>query len=106
MPFKPGFKHPSAEPTSALWFIFNRGKLLIKAADQLRIIPQTSDLGRYKTALVRKQYLGDLDGRLCFAAELSAGNPQEDQLKFQELRSLFGEPIQRVTNTSEVTCCA
>jgi NAD+ diphosphatase len=90
MPFKPGFKLPSFEPTSALWFIFNRGKLLIKTVNQLRLIPQTSDLGRYEAALVRKQYLGDLDGRPCFAAELSAEDPQEDRLKFQELRSLFG----------------
>ena len=90
MPFKPGFKLPTFEPTSALWFIFNRGKLLIKTVDRLLLIPQTSDLGRYKAALVRKQYLGELDGCLCFAAELSAENPQEVRLKFQELRSLFG----------------
>jgi NAD+ diphosphatase len=90
MPFKPDFILPSVEPASALWFILKQGKLLIKTADELCTIPETSDIGRYKPALVRKQYLGDLDGRPCFAAELPDQNPQEASLKFQELRSLFG----------------
>ena len=90
MPFKPDFKLPSLEPSSALWFIFNKGKLLVKTADERCSIPETSDLGRYKGALMRKQYLGVLDGRLCFAAELADENPRDAQLKLQELRSLFG----------------
>ncbi len=90
MPFKPDFKLPSLESSSALWFIFNKGKLLVKTADERCSIPETSDLGRYKGALMRKQYLGALDGRFCFAAELADENPRDAQLKFQELRSLFG----------------
>jgi len=90
MPFKPDFKPPSFEPASALWFIFNKGKLLIKTANEPGLIPETSDLGRYKPVLMRKQYLGALDARPCFAAELPDENPRETQLKFQELRSLFG----------------
>jgi NAD+ diphosphatase len=89
MPFKPDFRHPAVEPASALWFVFNKGKLLIKTENQTCAIPETSDLGRCKPALMRKQYLGALDGRHCFAAELSDENLHEDQLKFQELRSLF-----------------
>jgi NAD+ diphosphatase len=90
MPFKPDFKPPSIEPDSALWFIFNKGRLLIKTVNELRFIPETCDLDRYKAALRREQYLGALDGRACFAAELPDENPQETRLKFQELRSLFG----------------
>ena len=90
MSFKPDFKPPSFEPTSALWFIFNNGKLLIKTAPERCAIPETGDLEQYKPALIRKLYLGALDGRACYAAELSDENPQENQLKFQELRSLFG----------------
>jgi len=90
MPFKPDFKLPSFEPASALWFVFNKGKLLIKTTGEPCAIPETSDLGRHKPALIRKQYIGALDGRFCFAAELPDENTQDAPLKFQELRSLFG----------------
>ena len=90
MPFKPDFRPPAFEQVSDLWFVFNHGRLLIKTVNQLYSIPETSDLGRCKPALMRKQYLGALDGRACFAAELPDENPQETRLKFQELRSLFG----------------
>ena len=90
MPFKPDFRPPAVEQASALWFVFSHGRLLIKTVNQKCSIPEASDLGRCKPALMRKQYLGALDGRGCYAAELPDENPQQTRLKFQELRSLFG----------------
>ena len=44
MQFIPDFKPLSDERTSALWFIFNKGKLLTKITDDTNTIPDTSDL--------------------------------------------------------------
>ena len=90
MLFKPNFDPPAVEPASALWFIFDKGRLLIKIKNDSCSIPGTSDLAKYKSAFIRKQYLGTLDDRPCFAAEF-AGKPIRDaELAFKDLRGLFG----------------
>ena len=88
--FKPDFIPPADEPDSALWFIFDTGRLLIKIKSDGFSMLNTSDLAKFKSAFIRKQYLGTLDGRHCFAAEF-AGNPIADtELAFKDLRGLFG----------------
>jgi NAD+ diphosphatase len=90
MLFKPDFIPPADEPDSALWFIFNKSRLLIKIKDDSCAIPDGSDLARFKSAIIYKQYLGTLDDRPCFAAEFT-GNPIADtELAFKDLRGLFG----------------
>jgi len=90
MPFKPDFNPSAAEPESALWFIFDKGRLLVKIKDDTCSIPDTSDLEKCKSAVIHKQYLGILDKRPCFAAEF-AGSPAADtELAFKDLRGLFG----------------
>ncbi len=90
MPFKPDFNPNAVEPESALWFIFDKGRLLVKIKDDSCSIPDTSDLEKCKSAVIHKQYLGILDERPCFAAEF-AGTPAADaELVFKDLRGLFG----------------
>lgn len=90
MPFKPDFNPSAVEQESALWFIFDKGRLLVKIKDDTCSIPGSFGLGKHKSAVIRKQYLGTLDERPCFAGELS-GKPLEDaQLAFKDLRGLFG----------------
>ena len=90
MSFIPDFKPPPVEPSSALWFIFNQGRLLIKLQNDSCSVPETSDLGKLTSAVIRKQYLGTLDSRPCYAAELDNDDFQDAGLVFKELRSLFG----------------
>jgi NAD+ diphosphatase len=90
MTFIPDFKPPSREPASALWFIFDRGKLLIKSEKDICSIPETPDLEKINTEIIRRQYLGTLEGRACFAAELSGDCPEGTGLTFTDLRMLFG----------------
>ena len=91
MPFEPNFKPPAGEQASALWFIFDKGRLLTKFKSDSCSIPDTSDLAKCKSAIIRKQYLGNLDDRHCFAAEFT-GNPVPDtELAFNDLRGLFGK---------------
>jgi NAD+ diphosphatase len=90
MPFKPNFNPPAGEPTSALWFIFNKGRLLIKIKNDSCSIPDTSDLAKCKSSIIRKQYLGTLDDRHCFAAEFTDTPVPDTELTFKDLRGLFG----------------
>ena len=90
MQFIPDYKPLFDEQTSALWFIFSKGKLLIKISNDADTIPDTSDLAESDLSPGRSQYLGTLDSRPCYAAELAAGRPDADDFKFKELRVLFG----------------
>ena len=90
MQFIPDFKPPSSDQTSALWFIFYKGKLLVKISSNTYTIPETSDLTEGNLSPARSQFLGTLDGRPCYAAELSDNQLEIDNFKFKELRALFG----------------
>jgi NAD+ diphosphatase len=90
MQFIPDFKLPSSEQTSALWFIFCKGKLLIKISNDTYTIPDTSDLAESNLSPGRSQYLGTLDSRPCYAAELTGSQLETVNFKFKELRALFG----------------
>ena len=90
MPFKPDLNPPAVEPGSALWFIFDKRRLLLKIKNDSCSIPNGSDLIEFKSAIIQQQYLGTLDDRPCFAAEFT-GNPIADtELAFKDLRGLFG----------------
>jgi len=90
MPFKPDFNPSAVETESALWFIFDKGRLLVKIKGDTCFIPDSFDLDKYKSAVIRKQYLGTLDERPCFAAELSGNGIGDSKLAFKDLRGLFG----------------
>jgi NAD+ diphosphatase len=90
MPFKPNFNPPADEPASALWFIFDKGRLLIKLKNDTCSIPDTSVLKKCKSAIIRKHYLGTLHDRPCFAAEFAGDSIQDAQFAFKDLRGLFG----------------
>ncbi|MGD2187462.1 MAG: NUDIX-like domain-containing protein, partial [Desulfobacterales bacterium] len=90
MQFIPEFKPASGEKASALWFIFNKGKLLTKITNDTITVPETSDLSENNITPDRFQYLGSLDSRPCYAAELADRQLAADNLKFKELRALFG----------------
>lgn len=89
MKFKPGIQPPAAEPSSGLFFIFDKSRLLIKKTVHRIDIPLSSDLSRHKLALIHRQYIGSIDNRPCYAAETGPGNRLAENLEFIELRSLF-----------------
>ena len=90
MQFKPKFDRSAVEPTSALWFIFDNGRLLIKIKNDICSIPATSDLVIYKSAIFYEQCIGTLDDRPCFAAEFNGNLLADTELAFKDLRGLFG----------------
>ena len=90
MPFKPSFNPAPVMTETALWFIFEDQKLLIKAEDGNSYIPQTSDLKALNLALPQPQYFGSLDDRPCYAAEISNAAFTSDIFVLKGIRSLFG----------------
>ena len=90
MRFIPDFKPPSGTPPSALWFIFDKSKLLTKFTSDHITVPNTSDLTENHMIPERFQFLGTLDSYPCYAAEFTEGDLDTDNFKFKDLRALFG----------------
>ena len=90
MPFKPAFKFPPTQSNRALWFIFHKDRLLVKNTDNRYRIPCSEDLARKKLNSIRKQYLGELDGSACYAAELPDTHQLSNGFELNGLRETFG----------------
>ena len=56
MLFKPNFNPPAVEPASALWFIFDNGRLLIKIKNDSCSIHDTSELKKFKSSIIRSSF--------------------------------------------------
>lgn len=90
MQFSPDFKSPAAELPQALWFVYQDQKLIVKTNNNSVSIPCATDLQQAELEPIRKQYLGALDDRPCFAAELPLGIGIPDGWISRGLRELFG----------------
>jgi len=74
----------------ALWFIYRGSRMLVARNDDGAQVPSTYsplDLG---LAPMREQYLGNLAGRHCFAAEVDDSTPTPDGTDWSGLRGLYG----------------
>ena len=91
MSFIPDFKPPLEEPQNALWFVYDQGRLLVKIRGETCTIPETADLRAFQSSIFHKQYLGTLDSRPCYAAEIAADRLKGGDLEIRDLRSLFGK---------------
>ena len=90
MPFKSAFKPPQSNDGEELWFILQEQKLLIRENKNGHAIPGSKDISAIKRHTSSPQFLGSLDGKLCYAAEYPKEQPVSDPLCFKSLRSLFG----------------
>ena len=90
MQFFPDFKSPGSEPPQTLWFVYQDQKLIVKLNNDGVLIPSAADLQQAKLEPIRKQYLGVLDNRPCFAAELPLEVGIPGGWISRGLRELFG----------------
>lgn len=90
MSFVPGVMTSSKKTEPAWWFVFLGDKLLIELRDKAVAIPCVTHLESLNLRPIRKQYLGTLDGRPCYSAELAANASAPEGMAFQGLRPLFG----------------
>jgi NAD+ diphosphatase len=87
--YSPGIQPPADAPERAVWFVFRGTELLVTAAPAVEL-PHCADPNSLGMMPQRTQYLGVLDERHCYAAELAAGAEAPQGWVWQGLRGLFG----------------
>ena len=90
MSFVPAVVPLSKKTEPAWWFAFRGDKLLIELRDKAVVIPCVTHSESLNLKPIRKQYLGTLDGRPCYSAELAANVSAPEGMAFQGLRPLYG----------------
>jgi len=81
---------PSEQIAPAWWFAFQGSKLLVRMEGSSARIPYVADLSELGLVVVRQQYLGLLEGRPCYSAELAEEIEPPAGMVFQGLRQLYG----------------
>lgn len=81
---------PEKQSRPALWFAFLDSRLLVREEDAAAVIPCVADIAELGLTPVRRQYLGTLAGRDCYAAELGPNTAPPADTAFQALRGLYG----------------
>jgi NAD+ diphosphatase len=89
MAFVSSFKPPEETPENALWFLFQDQRLLVKDEGSRLRLPEPSDVRALDLTPIRKQFLGRLNDRHCYAGELEDHEGISDPFSFVGLRSLF-----------------
>lgn len=106
--FRPAVDPPQPAPENAFWFAFRNHQLLVATHNNGdshanvpasaigdpdaggAMVPWAPSLHVLGIAPVRTQYLGDLDGRPCYSAELPANVQPPQGMKLVDLRQLYG----------------
>jgi NAD+ diphosphatase len=91
MPFQSNLIPPTAKDKEELWFILQGQNLLIIKDSQGFVVPSSSDIKVLKPHIRNRQYLGSLDGRLCYAAEYPKERTVSNPFSFKPPRTLFGK---------------
>lgn len=74
----------------AHWFIFHNGELLVILGEGKAAVPFSADGPVSEPDIIRKIYLGQLDGRPCYAVEVSNNCCDLSDTAFLGLRKLSG----------------
>lgn len=80
---------PKQQKEPAWWFAFRDSRLLVRIEDHNASVPLTADLKSLTLAPIRQQYLGLLNGRHCYSAELPKEKEPPEGWTFQGLRRLY-----------------
>ena len=90
MSFQSAFIPPQGNDREELWFILQEQNLLIKESKHGLAIPGSKDMSDLKRHISAPQFLGSLDGQLCYAAEYPKEKPVSDPFSFKSPYILFG----------------
>jgi len=80
----------------AWWFIFSGNKLLVRASEESSSVPFTEDPSIFELEIVKRQFVGKLDGSPCYTGECGPDAKAPEGMSFHGLRSLFGHVDDRV----------
>ena len=88
--FIPGVVPPTERSEPAWWFVFQQSKLLVYQDPSPINPPCLGDLGELGLTPLSNHYLGLLDDRPCYAAEVPEGTIPPSGMTFEGLRRLHG----------------
>jgi NAD+ diphosphatase len=88
--FVSGIVPPEVRSEPAWWFIFQEDKLLIDQSPESVTLPLLIDLNELGLNVMRHNYLGQLDNRLCYAAEVAKETIPPAGMAFEGLRQVYG----------------
>ena len=92
MVFEPGLRFQEVEDMTTYWLIFKMNKILVlKDNCQGEFALPDIDLYKLNLKTVRRQYLGLMDGRSCYVAELSPDTVTPEGMIFCDLWGLFDQ---------------
>lgn len=100
MSFHPALTPPKTANNDAFWFVFYNGRLLVKKVAGMPHILETHDLGNDRLALDRRQYIGSLNGRPCYTADIGEVDIAGEDLELKDLRTLFGSMDEEIIWTA------
>ena len=90
MTFIPAVHPPADHDRPALWFIFNKNKLLVKSGNGTCSLPDAVQLDADGLKPVHSLFLGGLGKQLCYAAELEPDLTVPASWEWMDLRGLAG----------------
>lgn len=104
MNFLPGIEPIKKEDEApSWWFAFLKERLFVLEKEGELSLPCVRDLAELGLTAVRKQYLGEWDGRSCYSAELPDDESIKENRIFIHLMSCFeqmGEDVFQIAGTA------
>jgi len=88
--FISGVVPPAEQSEPAWWFVFQQSKLLVYQEPSPVSPPCLVDLGELGLTPLSEHYLGRLDNRPCYTAEVAEGTIPPADMTFEGLRHLYG----------------
>lgn len=89
--FTPGISTEERENGRQLLFAFKKNELLVRPVGETYILPELAHLNDFGKPPIRRQFLGTLDDRACYSAELAGDFQAAAQQKLVSLRAVFGK---------------
>ena len=90
MSFVPAICPPADRKRPALWFIFNKGQLLVRSGNGVCTLPDDNLIAADRLHPTGEIFLGFLEEQPCFAAGLDAVGLGAGPYEWMDLRSLLG----------------
>jgi NAD+ diphosphatase len=88
--FISGVLSPMEKSEAAWWFAFQGNKLLVRKQSSELTIPSLVEFAELGLPVLRRHYLGQLDGRHCYTVELAEGIAPPEGTAFEGLRQVYG----------------
>lgn len=81
---------PQGDASPALWFAFQRSKIVVCGTGDATSLPTCVDPSHHGVATMRRMYLGTYDGQHCYAAEIGVDATLPEGWSAVGLRDFFG----------------